>query len=121
MSTRRLGVCPKCGRDVKTLDYRYIQHSSTGEVGFPCSLSGMREPLVGDSAAAYLSRAVLVGDLACRLKDEDPSQTWDYLTSLSGSELQKMTMIALAAVPVDKPISEIYGWVCALPVAEGAA
>lgn len=116
-----MGVCPKCGRDVKTLDYRYIQHSSTGEVGFPCSLSGMREPLVGDSAAAYLSRAVLVGDLACRLKDEDPAVVWDYLTAVSGNELQKLMVVALAAVPVDKSVGELFEWVSDLPKARETA
>jgi hypothetical protein len=65
-------------------------------------------------------RATLVCDLAAQLRDVDPAVVWDYLTGLPADELQRMTMVALAGIDVDSPISEVFGWVQQLPAARSA-
>jgi hypothetical protein len=50
-------------------------------------------------------------DLACRLRDEDPQLVWEALELLDRSDLQELAVTALAALPVDSEISELFGWV----------
>jgi hypothetical protein len=102
---------------VRTNENRYVLHN-TGEQGDMCPMTNMHLPITGDSPTAYVSRARLVANLAEEVQDADPSVVWDYLTALSGNELQRLTMIALAAVPVDQTVEDIFGWVCELPVAK---
>ena len=50
-------------------------------------------------------------DLACRLRDEDPQLVWEALELLGRNDLQELAVTALAALPVDSEISELFGWV----------
>jgi hypothetical protein len=86
-----------------------------------CRLSRQHAPITGESPNAYVSRAYLVTDLACQVQDDDPSIVWDYLTALPADEVQRLLQIALAAVPVDKSLEEVFGWVRDLPVARESA
>lgn len=52
-------------------------------------------------------------DLACRLRDEDPQLVWHSLTLLDRQRLQELTVILLAALPIEQPASEIFEWVTA--------
>ncbi len=74
-------------------------------------------PPTGLADAAFHQRAVIVTDLAMQVQDSDPAVVWDYLTCLSAVELQRMLMVALAAVRCDGRLEDIFGWVCELPAA----
>ena len=72
----------------------------------------------GGSDSDHERRATIVTDLACQLRDYDTRIVWDYLTALSPLELQRMLMIALAAVPVDSSMQNTFRWVMDLPIAQ---
>ncbi|MDH6199237.1 hypothetical protein M2272_005905 [Mycobacterium frederiksbergense] len=112
-----LQLCPACGRHVTAESGRFTVHSATGAKGETCHLSRERTPITGTTERDYERRADLIGHLAWRLKDEDPRKVRDYLTAMPAVELQRMLMLALAAVPVDRSIDEVFGWVCDLPEA----
>ena len=81
-------------------------------------MSQQRVAIQGCTPYDYSRRAALVCDLAAQLRDVDPSLVWDYLTCLPSGELQRLTMVALAGIDVDRPISDVFGWVEQLPVAK---
>jgi hypothetical protein len=65
-----------------------------------------------EERATHLEKvARSVMDLACRLRDEDPQLVWEALELLDRSDLQELAVTALAALPVDSEISELFGWV----------
>lgn len=109
--------CPRCNRTIRTNDLHYVQHNE-GEHNQLCPMSFQHTPIVGNTPSAYRSRASLVANLAEQIQDSDPTLVWDYLTALSGNELQRMMMVALAAIPVDQTLDEMFAWVCELPVAK---
>lgn len=49
--------------------------------------------------------------LAFMQRDEDPQIVWDALVQLDRQALQELTAVALAAIPVDMPKSQIFAWV----------
>lgn len=49
--------------------------------------------------------------LACRLRDDDPQIIWDTLTALTRGQLQELAVVMLAAIPIDRTKSELFGWV----------
>jgi hypothetical protein len=104
---------------VRTSEGRYGLHN-IGEQGQLCPMTQQHIPITGDSPTSYLSRARLVANLAEQVQDADPSVVWSYLTALSATELQRMAMIALAAIPVDQTVEQMFSWVCELPSARGA-
>lgn len=59
-----------------------------------------------------ISDAVL--DLAVRLRDQDPTIVYDALRSMDGQSLLEVTMTALAGIDINRPKSEVFGWVEAL-------
>jgi hypothetical protein len=62
--------------------------------------------------AAHMERlADTAMDLAVRLRDEDPARVWDALQRLEPDQVRELTMVALAGMPVDTPVSELFGWV----------
>jgi hypothetical protein len=75
----------------------------------------------GGEAIHYRRRADLVCELATQLRDTDPNGVWDYLTATPASELQRLLMIALAGIDVDKPVTDVFGWVLDLPTARLAS
>jgi len=110
---RRIAVCPFCNRGVAVKENRFGEHG--------CPLSGQRVPVIGHMDRDYEARAWTVLDLAVQVQDEDPADVWTYLTSLPADELQRLMMIALAAVPVDQTLSAVFGWVYELPDAKTAS
>jgi hypothetical protein len=68
-----------------------------------------------------VSRAHLVAQLAVQIHDEDPEVVWDYITAIPEQELHRMLMVALAAVPVDLSVAEVFSWVSDLPTARVTA
>ena len=114
----KLVQCPNCLRDVGIKAGRYRYHQMDTALRFRCPMSDMLLPPEGDSPAAFEKRAKLVADLACHLQDQDPGAVWHYLTALTGGELQRLLMVALAAVPVDRTETELWGWVELLPAAQ---
>lgn len=52
--------------------------------------------------------------LAAVLRDEDPTLVWGTLIRLDRRQLQELTMIALAAIPIDATRRELLGWVADL-------
>lgn len=86
-------------------------HGVTPNSSDICIMSGRKPPIEGTSPTAMVRRAQLVCELACELRDYDPRDVWDYLTCLPAVEIQRMLVIALAAVDVDKPLGELFAWV----------
>ena len=50
-------------------------------------------------------------DLACRIRDEDPQLVFRSLELLERQSLQELTMILLAALPLDRTKEDLLGWV----------
>lgn len=50
-------------------------------------------------------------ELACRLRDEDPQLVWMSLEAMERQAMQELTMILLAAAPVDRTVDQIFDWV----------
>lgn len=115
--SKGISRCPRCDRAIATDCGRYKLHSLEAGSGDTCPLSGQHIPITGHTNTDYLSRAYLVADLADQVQDRDTSVVWTILTALPAAELQRLLMIALAAVPTDKTIDELFGWVAALPKA----
>ena len=65
--------------------------------------------------ATRVNRLEAMADAALTLafiqRDEDPQIVWDTLMQLDRHALQELTAVALAAIPVDMPKSQIFAWV----------
>lgn len=118
MSQKGIARCPRCDRTIVTDGGRYKQHSLEPGSGVACPFSEQHTPIIGHSASNYLSRGYLVADLAEQVQDRDINIVWEILTATPADELQRLLMLALAAVPVDRPLAEIYRWVTDLPAAK---
>ncbi|BBY78898.1 hypothetical protein MPUL_00560 [Mycolicibacterium pulveris] len=119
-SSSSIESCPYCGRMVSTKNNRFKFHSRRRKAAYDqCPMSFQRVPITGETPTAYVSRAHLVADLAQQVQDEDPAVVWTYLTALPANELQRLMMVALAAIPVDRRVEDMFAWVCDLPVAKG--
>jgi hypothetical protein len=120
---RTLGVarCPRCNRMVALHANRFRRHSLAPNTGIRCPLSYQRRPVTGFSDGDYEDRAKLVTDLAQQLQDYDPGTVYEYLTALPAAEVQRLLMVALAAIPLDVTLNELFRWVRQLPVAKASA
>lgn len=116
--TPTIGRCPRCNRMITSDCGRFKRHSLTPRGNQICPMSDQHTPITGDTPTDYLSRAYLVADLADQVQDRDTAIVWDVLTAMPAAEVQRLLMISLAAIPTDKPLDEIFGWVCALPAAK---
>ena len=114
-------TCHGCGRTVTAFCGRYKRHAVTPNGDDICRMTGQHTPPSGHSDRDYIKRAHLIGDLARQVQDADPALVWDYLTALPATEVQTLLQLALAAVPVDKPIQDVWAWVCDLPKAKAVA
>lgn len=114
--------CPYCGRAVRVDDKgKFRSHGMTaGARNNTCMMSGEHVPITGHSDSDYFGRAHLVAGLAWRVRDEDPQQVWNYLTVLPAEEVQRLLILALAAVTVDQTVEDMFAWVCDLPAARAA-
>lgn len=118
MSQKGIARCPRCDRTIATDCGRYKQHSLVPAGGVPCPFSGQHIPITGHTPTDYLSRGYLVADLAEQVQDMDCAVVWELLTATPADELQRLLMLALAAVPTDKPLAELYAWVVDLPASK---
>ena len=101
---------------VTTEALRYNNHRD--QDGALCSMSGQHQPITGHAPTDYVSRAYLIADLAEQVQDRDTTVAWEYLTALPANELQRMLMLALAAIPIEgRSVDDIWQWVAELPVA----
>jgi hypothetical protein len=115
-----IATCPRCNRAVRTDAHRFKLHTdAAGER--TCPLSTQRVPFDGHTATDYVGRAHLVADLAEQVQDADPAVVWEYLTATPAAEIQRLLIIALAAIPVDQRVEDMFAWVTELPVAKRAA
>lgn len=74
---------------------------------------------VSDERAAELEVAAdVVVDLAQRLQEENPCLVSDTLLRLSHWNLHELAIIALAAVNIHAPKSQLFDWVESLPAAQ---
>lgn len=122
MAAKRPTVtCPRCNRTISTDWYCYARHGVTPNSSDYCPMSGQRLPISGVGDDDYRDRASLLCHLAAQVQDEDPHKVWDYLTVLPAVELQRLLQLALAAIPVDRTITEIFGWVYDLPATKEAS
>lgn len=114
-----IAVCPRCNRRVATASGFYVLHNE-GTHGVLCPLSKTHVPYRSDqqSPMDYVGRAHIVANLAAGVQDEDPSVAWDYLSSLPANELRRLMMLALAAIPIDQTVAEMFAWVTDLPAAK---
>ena len=64
-----------------------------------------------------LREAQVIADLANQVQDEDPAIVWEVLTSMPADELQRLLVFALAAIPTDQTVDQMFAWVRQLPVA----
>jgi hypothetical protein len=107
-----------CNRTVMTHWHRYSLHGVTVDSSQHCLMSDRRVPITGTTERDYIARANLLAELAAQVQDEDPHRVWEYLTVLPAVELQRLLQLALAAIPVDRTMSEVFGWVLRLPAAQ---
>lgn len=109
-------LCPRCGATAPVKNGRFRLH------GAPyCPLSEMPVPATGTGEVDFHRRAHIVAELAGMQRDYDPATVWDYATAVDACELQRLLMVALAAIDVEKTVDELWGWVAGLPAARCSA
>lgn len=111
-------TCPRCQRIVCVRHARYAVHRVVEHVSGRCRMSGLLVPVTGLGPDDHERRALLITDLAAQVQDEDPYIVWDYLTAVPAAEVQRLLMIALAAVPTNGRLDDIFAWVTQLPAAQ---
>ena len=52
-------------------------------------------------------------NLAVMMRDEDPQLVWDVLTRLDDHQVRELAAVALAGLPVEGRVSEVFEWVTA--------
>lgn len=113
--------CPRCDQTIGTDGGMWLNHSTAPGNRQLCPMSKQHVPPAGTSEWDYEKWAYIASNLAVQVQDEDPATVWDYLTSLSGIQLQRLAMVSIAGMDITRPVSEIYGWVTQLPIARRTA
>lgn len=116
-------TCPYCGRKLQPHNGggRYSPHSIEPASAMTCPMSEQRVAPTGMTPADCEKRARLIAELAAQVQDEDPHLAWIRLTCLPDVELQRLLMFALAAIDLDQTVTDMWGWVCDLPIARRTA
>lgn len=109
--------CPSCGRSVAARTGRYSVHGHQPGSDDYCPLSQQPVPARGLSHDAHRRRAGIVCQLAAQLRDEDPALVHHYIGVQSRDELERLLVVALAAIPTDRTLLEVFEWVTELPAA----
>ncbi|OBJ65951.1 hypothetical protein [Mycobacterium asiaticum] len=97
-SADRLGVCDRT--------IHRIRHRAEPDDYRP----PLPEP-TDERAEQLEGTAELALHLSFLLRDEDPNLVWEVLGRLDRRRLQELTVIALAAIPLDMSRDELYSWV----------
>jgi len=113
----RVAQCPRCSRLISIDNNRWCRHGMTPGSHKYCVMSKQSVLPAGTTDHDFERRAAIVTDLACQMRDCDTGIVWDYLTATPAVELQRMLMVALAAIPVDQTLRQTFDWVCDLPIA----
>lgn len=50
-------------------------------------------------------------NLALMMRDEDPQLVWDVLARLDDHQVRELAAVALAGLPVEGRVSEVFKWV----------
>ena len=117
MTASAIGYCPRCGRMVSLRSSRYQRHSITPGGVDNCPMTNQYELIDGLTDRDHEKRAKVIADLANQVQDEDPAIVWEVLTSMPADELQRLLVFALAAIPTDQTVDQMFAWVRQLPVA----
>lgn len=113
-------VCPYCGRHITAKGGRYTRHGLTYDSDQYCPLSEQPAPTQGFTPDDHRRRAGIVCQLAAQLRDQDPTLIHSYLAVQPRPELERLLTVALAAIPTDKTLLDIFDWVTQLPEARHA-
>ena len=119
-ATKGTGQCPCCQRIVSTYGNRWSRHGDQPGSSDYCIMSKQAVIPTGTTEHDFERRAAIVSDLACQMRDYDTQIIWDYLTAAPAVELQRLMMVALAAVPTDQTMRGMYRWVIDLPIASAS-
>lgn len=106
--------CPHCGRIIGSHSRRYSRHLYGDDY---CPLSEQPLPAGGFDPRAYTQRARTVTTLAAQLRDLDPQLVYDYLNAQTRHELIQLAAVAIAAIPTDHCLTDVFAWVTDLPEA----
>lgn len=131
MSAHITTPCPYCGRKAVIKDGKtWIAHvlpwiedvKQSGHIATVgdryCPMSDQHRVVTGHDSMAHRKRAHQVADLAEQVRDRDPHVVWSVLTTIPADELQRLLMVALAAIDTeDKTLDEVFPWVVELPSA----
>lgn len=102
--------CPDCGRMVRAVRGRFMEHSQC-PTGPRCRSS--RGPVTEEALKATrlrrLGEQVLLW--AHTLRDEDPRRVHSWVQHAHRAELETLMLLALAAIPDDMTPQRAYGWV----------
>lgn len=120
ISTSERVTCAYCGRVVATEYGWYVKHSIEAGGRQSCPLASMPvvpTPVDGvwPTEEDLAVRARLVPRLGQMQQDEDPHLVWTYLSTLKPMDLQIMLAAALAIVPTEGRIRDIFAWLYELP------
>ncbi len=120
ISTEERMICAYCGRTVGVSFGWYVKHSIEARSCTPCPLADM--PVIPKAVEGIWPteedlavRARLVPRLGQMQQDEDPRLVWTYLSALKPMDLQIMLAAALAIVPTEGRIRDIFAWLYELP------
>lgn len=94
------------------------RHKASPPVPGPPPLPDARRVSAGRCAELEQTAALAV-ELVGSLRDENPHVCWSALSRLDRRQLQELAVVALAAIPVDATLAELFGWVLDLPCASG--
>lgn len=117
MSAAFRTLCPSCGRAITARSNRYTLHGTEPDSSDYCPLSEQPIPADGVGEDANRRRAGIVCQLAAQLRDQDPALVHHYIGVQSRDELERLLVVALAAIPTDRTLLEVFDWVTELPAA----
>jgi hypothetical protein len=104
----RAGVSAKAIATLVGMSDRQVQRirgvEEPAKTWYRFDQSEIRSERLERTAAAAL-------DLACRIRDEDPQLVFRSLDLMERQTLMELTMILLAAFPIDLTVDEIFEWV----------
>lgn len=110
--------CPVCWQAVTTGTGRFHGRikTHTDTIGSRCPMSLQPVPAECHRAARLETEAAHVVCMAAELRD-DLTPVWDTLAAASPTQLRDWLIIALAAVDIERPISDLFQWVQDMPIA----
>ena len=106
----RVGVTHDTIAGLMDINVRQVVRMCNGQVTDPNPPARFKFPTDPGRVKHMESLADAALELACLQRDEDPQLVWEALLELDRWALQELTAVALAAIPVDLPKSELFAW-----------